>query len=132
MLAMDVSTQTEVRLRTAVLRLRSVLAAAQVIAAGWRVLALLAKANFDPNQPRVPRGEPEGGEWTGVEGAGSTTEIDALARTAARLGLANGPEAYGRCLNLCYPLLERPQTPGSDRNQWDFHRCMNACLGKDQ
>lgn len=26
--------------------------------------ALTAKANFDPNQPRVPRGHPDGGQWT--------------------------------------------------------------------
>jgi hypothetical protein len=31
----------------------------------WRVLdALYGKANFNPNQPRVPRGNPDGGQWT--------------------------------------------------------------------
>ena len=100
------------------------------MAAGARVLALLGKANFDPMQPRVPRGEPDGGQWTRVEGWRSGTDVDAFVATAKRLGLADGPEAYGRCLNLCYPLLERWQPPGSDRNQWDFHKCMNACLGK--
>ncbi len=65
---MAVSTQAEARLRTAALRLKSALAAAEVMAAGARVLALLGKANFDPDQPRVPRGEPDGGQWTRVEG----------------------------------------------------------------
>ncbi len=32
------------------------------------MLALLGKANFDPNQPRVPRGSPGGGQWTKVPG----------------------------------------------------------------
>ncbi len=63
---MAVTTQAEARLRTAALRLKSALAAAQVMAAGARVLALLGKANFDPNQPRVPRGSPGGGRWTRV------------------------------------------------------------------
>jgi len=31
---------------------------------------LLRKANFNPNQPRVPAGEPEGGQWTPVGGSG--------------------------------------------------------------
>ncbi len=67
MLQLEASTQVEARLRTAALRLKSALAAAEVISAGRRVLALLGKANFDPNQPRVPRGEPDGGRWTRAE-----------------------------------------------------------------
>jgi len=35
-----------------------------------RVWAALLKANFDPNQPRVPRGHPHGGCWTRVGGPG--------------------------------------------------------------
>ncbi|MBL8583374.1 MAG: hypothetical protein JNL61_14260 [Rhizobiaceae bacterium] len=31
---------------------------------------LLRKANFNPNQPRVPAGEPDGGQWTLVGGSG--------------------------------------------------------------
>lgn len=31
-------------------------------------LGLALKANFDPNQPRVPAGRPDGGQWTRVEG----------------------------------------------------------------
>ena len=130
MMHMEATTQAEARLRMAALRLKSALAAAEVMAAGARVLALLGKANFDPMQPRVPRGNPRGGQWTRVEGWRSGTDVDALITTARRLGLIDGPDAYGRCLNLCYHLLERWQPPGSDRNQWDFHKCMNACLGK--
>lgn len=37
----------------------------------WVALDRLhGKANFDPNQPRVPRGNPDGGQWTDVSGAG--------------------------------------------------------------
>ncbi len=37
---------------------------------------------------------------------------------------------YQRCLDQCYPLLERPQPPGSDSNKWDFHKCMSRCMGQ--
>ncbi len=30
----------------------------------------VAKTNFDPNQPRVPAGNPRGGQWTGGGGGG--------------------------------------------------------------
>jgi hypothetical protein len=33
----------------------------------------LLKANFNPNQPRVPRGNTDGGQWTRVGGGGSGT-----------------------------------------------------------
>ena len=42
-------------------------------------MELLLKANFDPNQPRVPRGHHDGGQWTrvGADGSGDS----AAART---------------------------------------------------
>jgi hypothetical protein len=37
------------------------------------VAALLeGKANFNPSQPRVPKGEPEGGQWTDAGGSGGS------------------------------------------------------------
>jgi hypothetical protein len=36
-------------------------------------LELLAKANFDPAQPRVPRGNRDGGRWTRVGGGSAAT-----------------------------------------------------------
>ncbi len=80
---MEVSTQTEARLRTAALRLKSALAAAEVMEAGTRVLVLLGKANFDPNQPRVPRGNSDGGQWTRVDGWHSSRARQQLAAAVA-------------------------------------------------
>ena len=55
--------------RTArLLAIKADIAAMQVLVAAMRLAALLRKANFDPNQPRVPRGSAEGGQWTKVPG----------------------------------------------------------------
>jgi hypothetical protein len=51
------------------------LAGAAVTFRAAALQALLRKANFNPNQPRVPRGNPDGGQWTRVgapEGDDST------------------------------------------------------------
>jgi hypothetical protein len=50
------------------LRVLSLLRAAQVQVAMLRhELAVRRKANFNPDQPRVPAGNPDGGQWTGDE-----------------------------------------------------------------
>jgi len=54
------------------LRQRWLMSADAVLLHARYVNYLLAKANFNPNQPRVPRGSPNGGEWTRVEGAATT------------------------------------------------------------
>ncbi len=82
---------------------------------------------FDPDQPRVAAGNPGGAQWT----SGTASNVHSIVATAKRLNLAAGPDAHQKCLDLCYPLLERFQPPGSDRNTWDFHECMNACLGRN-
>jgi hypothetical protein len=52
------------------LRLRSEIAAVRVLKSAAQV-ALLLKSNFNPNQPRVPAGNPDGGQWTRVGGSSS-------------------------------------------------------------
>jgi hypothetical protein len=114
-----------------------------VVEAKLRELERAVKSGFDPDEPRVPAGGPDGGQWTGGGGggtseAGSNTGVQAPTTgattlekivTLARRVAAGSPLDYQRCLDLCYPLLERRQRPGSDRNKWNFHKCMNACLG---
>jgi hypothetical protein len=80
---------------------------------------------YSPDQPRDDRGR-----WTrdGSNGAGVNRILDVAKRTRFSASRSD----YQRCLNLCYPLLERFQPPGSDRNTWDFHKCMNACLGTNR
>jgi hypothetical protein len=110
-------------------RLSSVLkydsAATRFILAGRR---LANELRFNPNwqdQPRVPRGNTGGGQWTDG-GAQGVTQITAMVR---RLG--GRKLSYNACVNLCLPLLDRKQGPGSDINYWDFQKCMNICLGRN-
>jgi hypothetical protein len=58
---LDEATRTQVRLELASLRLELALLR---LGERWR------KANFNPNQPRVPAGNPDGGQWTS-EGGGA-------------------------------------------------------------
>ena len=44
-------------------------------------LQLIYKANFNPNQPRVPRGHPDGGRWSRV--GGSVEDSEASRRVGA-------------------------------------------------
>jgi hypothetical protein len=43
-------------------------AALHVLLAGRRIQWLLRKANFHPDEPRVPAGNPDGGQWTTIGG----------------------------------------------------------------
>jgi hypothetical protein len=52
-----------------ILTLRWQISANRVLLAGYRLIALLEKANFNPNQPRVPRGNTDGGQWTNAGGS---------------------------------------------------------------
>jgi hypothetical protein len=45
--------------------------------------------------------------------------------------LARGTSKKDECIRQCTPLLERYQPPGSDRNRWDFHKCVNQCMEGD-
>jgi hypothetical protein len=56
---------------TALLRLRSAIRANEV-ETKLRHLAYVVEAHFNPNQPRVPAGNPTGGQWTDT-GAGEFT-----------------------------------------------------------
>lgn len=51
-------------------RQNAALAGLRLMHAGRRLQALAAKANFNPGQPRVPRGNVDGGRWTRIPGAG--------------------------------------------------------------
>jgi hypothetical protein len=95
----------------------------------------------DPEHPGWPAGTPggKGGQFRPKDSdenapdqqAARRSDVQAIIATAQRLHLAARPDAYQKCLDLCYPLLERRQPPGSDFNTFDFHKCMNACLARN-
>lgn len=114
--------------------------------------AVLKASPDDPEHPGWPAGAPggKGGKFRPTDGgnqpsADSTeaahngsrspapstaADVEAIVAAVRRLNLAVVSGAYQKCVDLCYPLLERFQPAGSDRNLWDFHRCLNACLGR--
>src|SRR5581483_6598811 len=58
---------------------------AQVVEAKLRDLERAVKAGFDPNQPRVPAGNPDGGQWTSTGGGEANSGmIDQIVRQEAR------------------------------------------------
>src|SRR5687768_5067706 len=72
------------------LQMRCETAAMQLEVALLR-LRLALKAGFDPNQPRVPPGRPEGGHWTRVGGG---------VQGEAPVRLAQGPTRRRYTVNL--------------------------------
>jgi hypothetical protein len=57
-----------------------------------RYLHACKKAGFNPNQPRVPRGSREGGQWTS-EGSSATSRLET--ETPVRVRLADGSGVLG-------------------------------------
>lgn len=82
---------------------------------------------LDQNQPRVPAGSREGGQWSSSGAGAEGFDVRNILEKAKRL-LATHAE-MGRCVDLCLPLLNRFQAPGSNRNEFDFRKFLNACLG---
>ena len=85
------------------------------------------KAGYNPSQPRRRDGTPQSGWWSSNRYLDDTDKIVAAAQ---RFRLAAFSERYSSCVDLCYPLLERRQLVGSDFNLWDYHKCLNRCLGR--
>jgi hypothetical protein len=59
---------------TALARFRYAIAANRVLLAGERFRRVL-KTGFRPNEPRVPAGNPDGGQWTGGGGGGASVGV---------------------------------------------------------
>jgi hypothetical protein len=111
----------------------------------------LYEGKYSPDQPRVPAGNREGGQWTNEDGGGgdggggnaeaeggggspesATQDVRSILDLAKIIAARGYSIDYLKCLDICYPILERPKVPGSDFNENDFHKCMNACLGRKQ
>ncbi|MGE0259860.1 MAG: hypothetical protein AB7H71_14740 [Alphaproteobacteria bacterium] len=56
----------------------------------------LLKRNFDPNQPRVPAGNPDGGQWTDAEGTGTGAAGESGDTAEVGSGASDIPGSAGR------------------------------------
>jgi len=83
----EASWRTSLQLR----RMRSLLWG-RVLDAKLRDLDRAIKA-FDPNQPRVPAGNSDGGQWTGGSGGGATTDVRIAQARRGRRGRGSDAEA---------------------------------------
>lgn len=95
------------RARARLRRMRSLLWA-QVVEAKLLDLERALKANFDPNQPRVPAGNPDGGQWTDAGGSGGRTSDQRVAQ-ASRSGRRRGSDADARLRNSPVVMWPRPR-----------------------
>jgi hypothetical protein len=89
---------------------------------------------YSPDQPRDDRGrwtDGGGSDRPVAEAEGDATDglVQDILVKAEQLKLTGSLADYRKCVDLCYPILERFSPRWSDRNYWDFQRCMNACLG---
>jgi hypothetical protein len=70
----------------------------RVVEAKFAALNRAVKANFDPNQPPVPAGNPDGGQWTdagggGGSGGGATADVRVAQSLRGRRGRGSDAEA---------------------------------------
>ena len=62
---------------------------------------------FSPDQPRVPAGSREGGQWTGDGGDnGETADVKEILAKAKQLAASHA--SVGKCVDACRHLLEKP------------------------
>lgn len=79
----------------------------------------------DPGSMSGGSGVSGGGRWAPDQGDPTTiTRAFETGQSNGNIQLASGP-TKDQCIKQCIPLLERPP---NDRNQWDFHKCVNACM----
>lgn len=89
---------------------------------------------YDPDQSRIPAGEPGAGRWTDGNGSvgseeSSAASVEGILAMAPRLAASGA--SMNRCVALCSPLLEAIQPRNTTNiNYWNFVKCLNACLGK--
>jgi len=73
---------------------------------------------YNPDEPRIPVGNSDGGQWTTEGGGGGSDEA------------ANGGnDRKSKCIEECLYLLDRPLPyRWSNLNQFAFRRCLDECM----
>ncbi len=91
------------------LKIRSELTYLQLELACTRLELLLRKANFNPNQPRVPAGSPDGGRWIDSGSAGGSARPGSIVPRVPKPRIEVRPRGIGD--NGGPPLEEPPHVP---------------------
>jgi hypothetical protein len=81
----------------------------------------LTKAGFNPDELRIPKGDPHGGEWT----TGGASD-DSNPSTSGQANDAPLGKDRNECIRYCYDRTEGMRRWGGD----PFWACMSACLGR--
>jgi len=116
---------------------------------GWlhrlAVADALVKSGYNPDEPRVPAGNPDGGQWTGDgdgDGIGDSEDVDGdegdenTDNDSGQDTSDNGEvqqvadaHQHTLCVDQCYEILERPkQLDRIDGNHWDYLKCYDECM----
>jgi hypothetical protein len=74
-----------------------------------------AKAGFDPNQPRVPEGNEDGGQWTDAGGGGGSSSSGRVRVAQADTGTRNDAGEQERFIQLAQNSPSGPEDDGPQR-----------------
>jgi hypothetical protein len=78
---------------------------------------------YSPDQPRD-----EQGRWANEGDGDQDADVASIVARAEKFIAAGRSPSYLQCLEMCSRLLERPKPyPWSDRNMYDYLRCMDEC-----
>lgn len=80
-----------IEMRKAALDLQREIAALSFLRAGWRLCQLLHELRFHPDQPRVPAGNSDGGQWTASDDGAEVTPVSGRPRPPATVTLNGRP-----------------------------------------
>ena len=80
-------------------RLRRLTRQLNLDVATWR-LTLALKGGYDPSQPRIPSGEPGGGQWTGGGDGSTGTKPAGAERRVSMAARRISPAAEAECERL--------------------------------
>jgi hypothetical protein len=99
-------------------------------ACGLDCRALTSLAKYDPDEPRVPKGNTDGGQWTRAGGGGPTIESAGSRRERAKpdqlaVALPEGcDEEWAWARAYCADLLKQPNPP---RGLTGGHKTIDGC-----
>jgi hypothetical protein len=94
-------------------------------ACGFDRSALDALVKYSEDQPRVPKGNPDGGQWTQDGGGGSPTNHDQSRSSDVAIVLPEGCEQeWAEARQICSKLLESPNPP---RGLTGGHTTVDGC-----